>query len=109
MVSYIPRLSRIVSGGRSGGRRALPDGETGAPVNVSRLAALVPRLRKRLAIGPAFSDDALLASLVSIARHPSHEARWQAAQASTLGQHLAASSRNRHRDLVTLIAMLPKP
>lgn len=109
MASYIPGLSQIVSGLRGGGRRALSEREATAQVNVSQLAALIPALRKRLSIGPAFSDDALLASLVSIARYPSHEARWHAAEASTLGQHLAANSVDKHRNLVTLIALLPKP
>lgn len=109
MAHYIPGLSQIVSGIRSVGRRAFIDRPADTVVNVSRLAALIPELHRRLPIGPALSDEALLASLVSIARHPTHEARWHAAEASTLAQHLAVNSRDKHRDLVTLIGLLPKP
>ncbi|HRN84540.1 MAG TPA: hypothetical protein PK857_06945 [Hyphomicrobium sp.] len=109
MAHYIPGLSQIVSGIRGIGRRELTDASSTAPVNVSRLAAMIPELRRRLPIGPVLSDEALLASLVSIARHTSEEARWRAAEASTLGQHLAVSSRDKYRDLVTLISVLPKP
>ncbi|AHB50149.1 hypothetical protein W911_09270 [Hyphomicrobium nitrativorans NL23] len=109
MAHYIPGLSQIVSGIRGVGRRDVSETAPSAPVNVSRLAALIPDLRRRLPIGTALSDEALLASLVSIARHTSEEARWRAAEASTLGQHLAVGSRDKYRDLVTLIAVLPKP
>lgn len=109
MAHYIPGLSQIVSGVRGVGRRDFADTTASEPVNVSRLAALIPELRRRLPIGRALSDKALLASLVSIARHTSEEGRWRAAEASTLGQHLAVGSRDKYRDLVTLIAILPKP
>ncbi len=109
MAHYIPGLSQIVSGIRGIGKRELTDKTPDTPVNVSRLATLIPELRRRLPIGPSLSDEALLASLVSIARHTSEEARWRAAEASTLGQHLAVSSKDKYRDLVTLIAVLPKP
>jgi hypothetical protein len=111
MPSYIPRLARIVSGIKTGaGRRhGKSNGSGGDTVNVERLARLVPQIRHRLSIGHALTDEALLASLVAIARHPSHEARWHAAEASTLGHHLAISGRDMRRTLVTLLSLLPKP
>ncbi|HEX2842648.1 hypothetical protein [Hyphomicrobium sp.] len=111
MGSYIPRLARIRSGNLKSGRCTPHSGdlEHEAPVNVERLTRLVPQIRKRLAIGRPFSDAALLASLVAIARHPSHEARWRAAESSTLGQYLASSVKDRSHALVTILSMLPKP
>jgi hypothetical protein len=76
---------------------------------VDRLARLVPEVRRRLVIGQTFSDAALLASLVAVARHRSNEWRWRAAEASTLGQYLAGSGKDMHRTLVTLLSMLPQP
>lgn len=110
MTTFIPKLARI-SSGKGAGRSRLkpPAGRTIARVNVETLAGLVPQIRRRLSIGRAFSDEALLASLVAIARHPSHEDRWRAAEASTLGQYLAGSAKDRHRALVTLLSLLPKP
>lgn len=111
MPSYIPRLARIVSGHHTGGkpRHGKSNGVGGSPVNVERLARLVPQIRHRLSVGHALTDEALLASLIAIARHSSHEARWQAAQASTLGHHLAVGGRDMRRTLVTLLSLLPKP
>lgn len=116
MTTYIPRLARITSG-RSAGRKRPPHLEDGQvfeerrndPVTLRTLARLAPRLRTQLGIGTAFSDDALLASIVSIARHPSHEERWHAAEASTLAQYLASTGTDVERALVTLLSMLPKP
>lgn len=113
MPSYIPRLTRIVSGNQTGaGSRhanGKSDGCGGSPVNVELLARLVPQIRHRLSISHALTDEALLASLVAIARHPSHEARWKAAGTSTLGHHLAVGGRDMRRTLVTLLSLLPKP
>lgn len=111
MTSYIPKLARISSGKSAGAKRAADDGDRAGQqaVNVERLARLVPQIRKRLAIGRPFSDAALLESLVAIARHPSHEARWRAAERSTLGQYLASSAKDRNQALVTILSLLPKP
>ncbi|MCC7253079.1 hypothetical protein [Hyphomicrobium sp.] len=78
-------------------------------VNVDRLTRLMPQIRRRLAVRRDFSDAALLASLIAIARHPSHQERWHAAEASTLGRHLAATGGDLHRALVTLLSLLPQP
>jgi hypothetical protein len=67
----------------------------------------VPQVRRRLEVGASFSDQALLASLVAIARHPSHEGRWRTAETSTLGQYLASSGKDVRRALVTLLTLLP--
>jgi len=111
MATYIPRLARIAA---SGGRTAAeqPDTDTDratARVNIETLAALVPQVRHRLTIGRQLSNEAVLASLIAIARHPSQAARWRAARSSTLGQHLTTGGRDVRHALVTLLALLPKP
>ena len=111
MPQFIPRLSRISAGKQKGPKDVTPTGPhtREAPVNVERLARLVPQVRKRLAIDRAFTDAALLASLTAIASHPSHGERWHAAEASTLGQYLATTGQDMHRTLVTLLSLLPRP
>lgn len=110
MTNYIPRLARISAGkGAEAKRMPLGSGVQETAVSVDRLARRLPQIRRSLAIGRQFSDEALLASLVAIARHPSNEARWRAAEASTLGQYLASSGKDMHRTLVTLLSLLPQP
>lgn len=111
MTSYIPKLARISARKGAAASRPAVAGPRAreTTVNVDRLARLVPLIRRRLAIGRPFSDAALLASLTAIARHPSHEERWRAAEASTLGQYLASSGKDVHRALVTLLSLLPRP
>lgn len=110
MTSYIPKLARITSGRDAGKKHApAPDEPTDETMLVHTLTRLAPRIRRRLAIKPQFSDDALLAGLLAIARHSSHEKRWRAAEASTLGKYLANSETDLHRALVTLLSLLPKP
>lgn len=109
MGHYIPRLARISSGqgtGRGAVNSSRPRDTTG---DVERLTRLLPQIRERLALGDQFSDDALLASLLAIARQPSHETRWRAAETSTLGQYLASSSDDLHGALVSLLSLLPGP
>ncbi len=110
MTHYIPRLSRI-SAGKGGPGKRMPAGPRlrEPAVNVDLLARLLPEIRRSLSIGRAFSDAALLASLVAIVRRPTHEARWRAAEASTLGQHLASGAKERERALVMLLSLLPTP
>jgi hypothetical protein len=111
MSHYIPKLARISSGKGAAGKRKVPhdSGASGTAVNVARLTRLVPQVRRRLGVGRQFSDEALLASLSAIARHPTHAERWRAAESSTLGQYLAGSGKDMHRTLVTLLSMLPPP
>lgn len=110
MTNYIPRLARIsASKGADAKRKTAGARPREATVSVDRLARLMPQVRRSLAIGRQFSDDALLASLAAIARHPSHETRWRAAEASTLGQYLASNGKDMHRTLVTLLSLLPQP
>ncbi|MBN8913641.1 MAG: hypothetical protein J0H65_16615 [Rhizobiales bacterium] len=111
MSQFIPKLARITAGKRKVPKHAADIGHRTdeGPVNVARLARLMPQVRKRLAIDRTFSDAALLASLAAVARHPSHAERWHAAEASTLGQYLAASGKDMHRALVTLLSLLPRP
>ena len=110
MTAYIPRLARIASGRGSNGKRSASSGDGVLRSGSMRtLARIAPEIRKRLAIGRPFSDAALLASLAAIASHTSHEARWRAAETSTLGQYIANSSQDVHRALVTLLSLLPAP
>ena len=110
MSSYIPTLARITSGRDAGTKRApIPHEQSDETILIHTLTRLSPRIRQRLAIKRQFSDDALLASLLAIARHSSHEARWHAAETSTLGQYLASSEPDMHRTLVSLLSLLPKP
>lgn len=78
-------------------------------VDIEQLKRALPDLRDTLAIPAEFSNDALLASLLFIARHPTEETRWHAAEASTLGQYLAGNGRDMHRTLVALLSLLPEP
>jgi hypothetical protein len=107
---YIPKLARITSG-RDAGRKHAPifDEPTDETILIHTLSRLAPRIRQRLAIKCQFSDEALVASLLAIARHPSHEERWWAAETSTLGQYLASSEPDMRRTLVMLLSLLPKP
>jgi hypothetical protein len=124
VISYIPKLARITSGRDAGKKRApaspdrassaassgnVLDEQTDETILIHTLSRLAPRIRQRLAIKHQFSDEALLASLLAITRHSSHEKRWRAAEASTLGQYLASSEPDMHRTLVTLLSLLPKP
>jgi hypothetical protein len=111
MTTYIPRLARIASSRRPGRAHKDPADprRANARVNVDLLAGILPQIRHRLGLSPQFSDEALLASLVAITRHPSHEGRWRAAEVSTLGQALAASGKDLRHALVTLLTLLPKP
>ncbi len=115
MASFIPRLARISSRSRPGAK----NGKSAArparaePALADRdgdyLAELVPVVRRRAAVSTSFSDAAILASLISIAVRTSHEQRWKAAQASTLGQCLCGSARDLEAALVTILSLLPGP
>jgi hypothetical protein len=108
MTTYIPRLARIGKGWIAG-HPPSGDRPRDSAVRIDRLKRRLPHIRQTLAIGSQFSDDALLASLVSIVRYPTNETRWHAAEASTLGQYLAGNGRDMHRTLVTLLSLLPEP
>lgn len=107
MSHFIARLSQIITGKRPTARATAGHADD-IPVDLESLAALLPQLRQRLPLA-SMSDDALLASLVTIARHATDENRWRAAEASTLGQHLAVESDDLQRDLVTVLSLLPIP
>jgi hypothetical protein len=116
VTSYIPRLARISARTRAGARRkgsaAARSGalSTGPQrINIEYLAGLVPVLRRRLAIAPTFTDEAIFASLAMIAASPTYEDRWRAAEASTLGQFLLSHGKELKACLVTILALLPKP
>ena len=86
--------------------------ESTAPItdhDVLHLAELVPILRRRLGLDTTFSDDAVLASLRTIASRSSSRDRWRAAFDSNLGHWLAGQGRDVNTALNTLIALLPDP
>ena len=115
MRSYIPKLARFAQRPRAAAAPSVADTRLGsrrpapARVNVEHLAELVPIIRRRLAIAPAFSDPAILASLASIAARSSHEERWRRAAASTLGLWLSSYGRDLNGALTMILALLPKP
>ena len=116
MASYIPRLSRLASKPGSGGRqkpkpglKRAGDATPPARINVEYLAGIVPVVRRRVAIAPSFSDEAILASLTTIASRSTYEARWRAGEASTLGLFLASHGKDLKACLTTILTLLPKP
>ncbi len=80
-----------------------------SPDDILHLAELVPIVRRRLAIGADFSDDALLASLKRIASRTCQRDRWTAAFESNLALWLSSHGRDMGWALNTLIALLPPP
>ncbi len=78
-------------------------------VNIEHLAGLVPVIRRRLAIAGTISDEAIFASLTTIAAPSTYEDRWRAAEASTLGQFLLSHGKDLKACLITILALLPKP
>lgn len=80
-----------------------------ATPNILHLAELVPVVRDRFDLDPAFADDAILASLRSIAAHGQPRERWRAAFDSNLGQVLSREGRDLNSALNTLLALLPRP
>lgn len=76
-------------------------------LDILHLAELVPMVRTRFGIEQSFPDDAILASLKSIAAASSDRERSTAAFASNLGRYLDCGSQSQTASLSTLIAMLP--
>jgi hypothetical protein len=114
VTSYIPRLASISarSQRRSRTRVAVAHARGGTRpgrVNIEYVAGIVPVIRRRLGVAATFSDEAMFASLTSIAAHGTYEARWQAAEASTLGQFLMSHGKDLKSSLITILALLPKP
>jgi hypothetical protein len=82
---------------------------TAAAENVHDLADLVPLVRERLNLDSAFPDDAVLASLMTIAARASPQERWRAAFDSNLGQWLGLKSLDLNGALNTLVGLLASP
>jgi hypothetical protein len=76
--------------------------------DILHLAELVPVVRSRLALAPTFPDDAILASLRTIAAESGTRDRWRVAFTSNIGVALASGGRDLNTALNTLIAMLPR-
>ena len=70
-----------------------------------RLLELVPVVRRYFHLEPNFSDDAIMASLKSVARCPTKRARAEALRASELGRHLGRSH-DLPAAMATLLALL---
>jgi hypothetical protein len=116
VTSYIPKLARISARTRAGGkrkggasRRAAAPGAEPQRVNIEYLAGLVPVLRRRLDVAGTFSDEAIFASLTTIAAPSSYEDRWRAAEASTLGQFLLSHGKDLKACIIAILGLLPKP
>ncbi|MEM9355350.1 MAG: hypothetical protein AAGB04_03985 [Pseudomonadota bacterium] len=77
--------------------------------DILHLAELVPIVRKRFYIEQKFSDDAILASLKTIAAATTDRERSSVAFTSNLGRYLDSSSQQKEAGLAGLIAMLPRP
>jgi hypothetical protein len=76
--------------------------------DILHLAELVPMVRERFALPPAFGDDAILSSLRTIAAQSEPRERWRVAFSSNLGQTLARGGRDLNTALNALLALLPK-
>jgi len=77
--------------------------------DILHLAELVPVVRRRLTIGPDFSDDAILASLKRVVAKTTDRDRWGAAFDSNLALWLSAQGRELGSALTTLVALMPPP
>ena len=98
--------------------QASPVGRLGKPpktaqvyrlADILHLAEAVPVVRERLQVPVEFSDDAILASLKSIALKSSDRDRWQAAFESNLARYLSVRGRDLGKALQELIALVPPP
>ncbi len=78
-------------------------------VDILYLAELVPVVRARFGLDADFPDDAVLASLRSIAVHSDSRERWQAAFRSTLGRWMAQNGRDLNTSLNITLGLLPRP
>ena len=78
-------------------------------LDILHLAELVPVVRATFGIEQKFSDDAILASLQTIAAATTDRERSEAAFSSNLGRYLDCSGQQRDGGLTSLIAMLPRP
>ncbi len=90
-------------------QQAAATGGAAPPLDILHLAELVPIVRTRFALSPAFTDDAILASLRMIAAHSDDRRRWTVAFNSNLGATLAHAGRDLNTALNTLLSLLPRP
>lgn len=81
----------------------------GPTLDILHLAELVPVVRERFGIDGNFPDDAILASLKTIAAASSDRERSEMAFASNLGRYLDCSHQSEQSSLAALIALLPQP
>ncbi len=84
-------------------------GQPRAPADILHLAELVPVVRTRFDLAETFPDDAILASLKTIAGQSEARERWRVAFASNLGVALSRQGRDLNTALNTLLALLPRP
>lgn len=81
-----------------------------APVaDILHLAEAVPLIRERLDVPVEFTDDAILASLKTIATKSTDRDRWRAAFESNLARYLSIRGRDLSTALQELVALMPPP
>lgn len=102
-VPSIPHIGSVVA------RRAIGGREPAGAEMALHLNELVPLVRQRLGLDTAFPDDAVLASLRTIAGCSTPRERWRAAFDSNLGHWLALQGADLNSALNTLVALLPAP
>ncbi len=83
------------------------DGGTDARPDILHLAELVAVVRERLAIEASFPDDAILASLKTVAARSDGRARAVALFNSNLGQHLGRSGGDLQAAMEVVLGLLP--
>lgn len=102
-VASIPHIGSVVA------RRTIGRREPLGSELVLHLAELVPVVRQRLGLDAAFPDDAVLASLETIAKCSTPRERWRAAFDSNLGHWLALKGADLNSALNSLVALVPGP
>lgn len=84
-------------------------GGSASALDILHLAELIPVIRQRFGLDDTYPDDAVLASLRSIAAHSGSRERWQAAFRSNLGHWLGQRGTDLNTSLNTLVGLLPRP
>ncbi|MEM7750326.1 MAG: hypothetical protein AAF346_18905 [Pseudomonadota bacterium] len=105
--AHLDKVEGRARPGSSGPAVGRPDSDEQA-YDILHLAELVPIVRKRFYIEQKFSDDAILASLKTIAAASTDRERSSVAFTSNLGRYLDSSSQRKEAGLAALIAMLPR-
>ena len=105
----LPLEIRVQPGSSDANVDGSPAGSNDCVSDVLHLAELVGMVRRRFAIAQSFPDDAILASLKTIAAQSDTNARIATAFMSNLGQHLERGRPDQRTAIVTLVGLLPPP